>query len=156
MNQPTPASSASQEIPPLKLKAEDPKDLPVISAFLQDALIPLIGMHYDTTDRSFSFFGHRFRWEKNPEQHEGQNLYERIQSFLHFHHVKEVKTQGIPETKNPNETLNLLSVTSEDPKHILLTFSGGKKVQLTVDQISAHLHDSDTSWPTPAKPHHDI
>ncbi len=156
MTQSTSTNPAPQHPLPLKLRAEDSKDLTVISTFLQDALVPLVGMHYDTENRNFSFFGHRFRWEKNPEQHEGQNLYERIQSFLHFHHVKEIKTQGIPEVKNPNETLNLLSVTTEDSKHILLTFSGGKKVRLTVDQISAHLHDTDTTWPTPAKPHHDI
>lgn len=156
MNQaPTPSTQQQSNLPPLKLRAQDATDLSVISTFLQDALIPLVGMHYDINTRSFSLFGHRFCWEKKPRVQENQTFYQRVYSFLHFNQVNTIKTQGISAAKNPNDTLNLLSITSEDPTHILLTFSGGKKILLTVSQIAAHLHDTDTNWPTSVKPQHE-
>lgn len=139
---------------PLKLKAEDPQDLSIISTFLQDALVPFIGMKYDPSSRQFVMVTHRFRWEENPVIQKGISFYERIQSLLHIHHVTEIKTLGIKDPHNPNQTLNLLSITHQNA-HIVLTFSGGMHVQLNVEKISAHMGDDDTvSWPTSLKPHH--
>lgn len=139
---------------PLKLKAEDPQDLSIISTFLQDALVPFIGMKYDPSMRQFCMLTHRFRWEENPIVQKGVSFYERIQSFFHVHHVTDVKTLGIKDPHNPHQTLNLLSITHKD-NHIVLTFSGDVHVQLNVEKISAHMGDDSTvSWPTSLKPHH--
>lgn len=154
MNKPT--ISVSQKHLPLKLQFQDSKALSIISTFLQDTLVPLIGIECNTEHRNFPFLGQRFLWDKIDVHHEHKTLCERIQSFFHIYHVKEVKTQGIPEIKNSNETLNLLSVNSHESEYILLTFSSGNKVRLNNDQISAHLHASNIRWHTPAKPHYDI
>jgi hypothetical protein len=47
----------------LKLRAEDDEDLGVISACLQDALIPLSDMEFLAAEMRFAFVANRFRWE---------------------------------------------------------------------------------------------
>ena len=47
----------------LKLRAEDAEDLAVISACLQDALVPVRDLAYVPEDRTFLLVANRFRWE---------------------------------------------------------------------------------------------
>ena len=144
----------TSSLQPLKLKAEDLQDLSVISTFLQDALVPFIGMQYNPSTHQFSMLTHRFRWEENPLIQKGVSSYERIQSFFHVHHVTDVKTHGITDPHNPNQILNLLAVTHEK-NYMILTFSGDIHIQLNVEKISAHIKDDDSvTWPTSLKPHH--
>ena len=37
----------------LKLKAKDAEDIQVISAVLQDSIVPVVDMQYDAADKSF-------------------------------------------------------------------------------------------------------
>src|SRR4029450_10962026 len=50
--------------PPLKIIARDAEDLAVVSACLQDALIPLNEMRYLPQERRFIMVANRFRWER--------------------------------------------------------------------------------------------
>src|SRR5437763_17207664 len=47
----------------LKLRAEDADDLAVISACLQDALVPVADLAYVPEDGTFLLVANRFRWE---------------------------------------------------------------------------------------------
>src|ERR1043165_8999837 len=49
---------------PLKIVARDAEDLVVVSACLQDALIPLNEMRYLPQERRFIMVANRFRWER--------------------------------------------------------------------------------------------
>ena len=49
---------------PLKIIARDAEDLTVVSACLQDALIPLNEMRYLPQERRFIMVANRFRWER--------------------------------------------------------------------------------------------
>ncbi|HQS84354.1 MAG: hypothetical protein B7Y25_05365 [Alphaproteobacteria bacterium 16-39-46] len=146
-------SDTSPNKEPLKLRAENPEDLTIISTFLQDALVPFIGMTHDPKTQTFSLLTHRFRWEKNPVLQAGSTLYERINALLNIHHVKNVQKKGLKDPHDPNQTLNLLCVTSED-NTIILTFSNNIQVQLSVEKMLVLLGDQNISWPTHHKPSH--
>ncbi len=137
----------------LKLRAENSEDLTLISTFLQDALVPFISMTHDPKTQVFSLLTHRFRWEKSPVSQDGSTLYERINALLNIHHVKNFQKKGLKNPHNPNQTLNLLCVTSED-NTIILTFSNNIQVQLSVEKMLVLLGDQNISWPTPHKPSH--
>lgn len=51
----------------LKLRAEDAEDLRVISAVLQDSLIPLTEMRFLAGEGRFVMIANRFRWENCPD-----------------------------------------------------------------------------------------
>ena len=53
---------------PLKLRARDRGDLEVISALLQDALVPLVDVSYLPREKRFVLVANRFRW---PEAERG-------------------------------------------------------------------------------------
>jgi hypothetical protein len=46
----------------LKLRAEDADDLAVLSACLQDALVPVRDLAYVADQKIFVFVANRFRW----------------------------------------------------------------------------------------------
>ena len=49
---------------PLKLRAYDREDFAVVSAVLQDALVPVIDMAWLAEERRFALVANRFRWER--------------------------------------------------------------------------------------------
>ncbi len=51
----------------LKLRAEDAEDLRIISAVLQDSLIPLAEMQFLSDEGRFVMIANRFRWENCPD-----------------------------------------------------------------------------------------
>ncbi|MBV5335567.1 DUF2948 family protein, partial [bacterium] len=48
---------------PIKLRAEDEEDLAVISACLQDAILPVAEMCFERAARRFVLVANRFKWE---------------------------------------------------------------------------------------------
>ena len=48
---------------PLALMAEDEQDLRILSALLQDAILPASEMSYDPRGRTLALLLNRFRWE---------------------------------------------------------------------------------------------
>ncbi|MFM8991549.1 MAG: DUF2948 family protein, partial [Alphaproteobacteria bacterium] len=52
---------------PLKLRALDDEDLGVVSAFLQDAIVPLAEVEFVPGEKRFALVASRFRWENCPE-----------------------------------------------------------------------------------------
>ena len=57
---PTPAAEGG---PPLKLRATDAGDLEVVSAGLQDAIVPVVDMTWEREARRFVLVVNRFKWE---------------------------------------------------------------------------------------------
>ncbi len=138
---------------PLRMTAEDEDDLEVLSACLQDALIPLSGMEYDIEKGHFHLIANRFCWECDPEVLEGNSYYVRVAAGLSFHHVKDVQKKGI-DSENKTELVNLLTIHNRDGGCIHLIFSGGSEIKLSVDKLSCHLKDVDEPYPTPNRPSH--
>src|SRR5262245_62749767 len=100
----------------LKLSARDAEDLAVVSACVQDALVPIGEMTYLPAEHAFVLALNRFRWDRvdpnapestPPSRASGPPkdaafwdpsdrgpAYERVMSGLRFEHVASVQTRG--------------------------------------------------------------
>lgn len=138
---------------PLKIRVEDKDDLQVISACLQDALIPLSGINYDPKLKQLHIVANRFCWECKPETIDGDAYHARVPVGIAFHHVKNVQKKGISPS-HQNKLVNLLTIHNPEKGCIHLVFSGGSEIKLEVDKIRCHLKDIDEPYSTPHKPKH--
>jgi hypothetical protein len=139
---------------PLRMIANDEDDLQIIAACLQDALVPLSGMIYDSEAKNFHLIANRFCWECPPEILEGDTFYRRVSTGIAFHHVTEIKQKDL-NLQNKNELVNLLTIHDGQNNEIHLVFSGGAEIRLTIGKISCHLKDVDEPYHTPNKPSHE-
>lgn len=140
---------------PLKLRAEDAHDLHVMSACLQDSLMPATAMSYDEEKKEFTLLANRFCWEVDPHLHEGIPLYARVHAGLHFSNVHTVRRRNLKRHTSPH-ILSLMCLYAGIEKEIHLIFSEGEQICLHVDQISCHLMDLHDSWVTHQKPDHPL
>ncbi len=145
----------------LRLRAGDAEDLKVMSAVLQDAIVPICDMIFLPEERRFVLVATRFRWER-PEgetvdatfEGEGDAApFERINTALRFEGVDRVCCKEL-NLKDRTQMLNLLAVERSDDK-VLLHFSGGPCVRLDVPVLDCRLEDLGEPWPTGLRPCHD-
>ena len=134
----------------LKLRAEDEEDLAVISAFLQDALLPVAEMVYLAEEQRFVLVANRFMWERPPVDKKGRS--ERTLTGLAFEGVTAVQVRGF-ERSQGDRILQVLAVRSA-PGAIIFEFSGADAMRLEVGRILCHLEDIGEPWPTPWRPRH--
>ena len=138
---------------PLNLGAVDADDLKVISALVQDAVLPGHEMRFDRTARRFSLLINRFRWE-GPVR-----MPERVQAVLSFEMVEGVASQGV--ARDSDTVLSLLAVEFEDTEapsgHVTLTLAGDGAIRLRVEALEARLKDVTRPYVAPSKqtPSHD-
>ncbi|MEI8321254.1 MAG: DUF2948 family protein [Alphaproteobacteria bacterium] len=139
---------------PLKLMAKSGKDLHVLSACVQDSLIPLHGMRYDEKGKKFNVYANRYKWEShhlNPKQPHG----ERVHSGLSFDNVEQVEYAGFDPKVDAGNSLYLLAL-KHLPPYVQMTFAKDAKIRLKVPELSVKLKDSDHApWPA-AKPDHNL
>ena len=138
----------------LKLRAEDAEDLLVISACLQDALVPVRDLAYIPEERTFLFVANRFRWENGVQPAPGEAGLERTLCGITFSEVTAVSYNGFRRSEN-GRILSLLAIRAENGK-VHLEFSGGAAIRLEVACILCHAKDIGEPWPTPWQPRHDL
>ena len=136
----------------LKLKAQTPDDIKLLSAYLQDALVSTQAMRHDKDTRGFSLFVNRFQWEVPPLEHDEGVVHVRTHTGVHFSNVSRVRHLHLP--KEEGHYLNLLMCHADAPGEIHLVFSGGCEVCLHVETILCHLMDMGDPWYTGHAPHH--
>jgi hypothetical protein len=134
----------------LKLRAEDEEDLAVVSAFLQDALLPVAEMAYLQEEQRFVLVANRFMWERPPVDKKGRS--ERTLTGIAFDGVTAVQVRGF-ERSQGDRILQVLAVRSA-PGAIIFEFSGADAMRLEVGRILCHLEDIGEPWPTPWRPRH--
>ena len=139
---------------PLKLQAQDAVDLKVISALLQDAIVPATNFKYDSSDQTFTILANRFCWEESPERLNHRKIYGRIQCCLQFHHVHTVQHINI-DRKDIKKHYNLLSIDAINLEDVLITFSDSSKLRLKITELSCVIRDIDEMWYTTTVPKHD-
>jgi len=138
---------------PLKLRALDAEDLEVVSACLQDAVVPLSEITYLPGERRFAMVASRFRWENcGPDEDQDCGDYERINCGVVFDLVTRARTRNVDLTDR-GQTFDLLAVEARDGD-IVLILGGGGEVRLEVERIVCHLQDIGTPWPTQWRPGH--
>lgn len=157
----------------LKLQARDTEDLNILSAALQDALIPVADFAYLPDDRTFVGVFNRFMWEvepvalssweplgdDEPDRIAGQAAppapyHFRTHSALVFRDVDRVQAKGMTATPQP-PFLCLLAIRSDAAAHeVQLDFAGHATIRLTVSTIHAVLEDKGIPWATRNQPSH--
>ncbi len=141
-----------------RLRALDAEDLKIISALLQDAIIPVGEIAWLPEDRLFALMASRFLWEGarddgGPTPDEGGEAPERIQCAVSFHGVESVRRRSLDLTRR-EQFLSLLSIESVDGA-ILLHLSGGADIRLEGSALECRLEDRGMPWPAIRRPSHD-
>jgi hypothetical protein len=135
---------------PLQLLAEDPDDLAVISAALQDAVAKVGDISFEAKARRLTIVFNRFRWEADKRQ--------RVRSGLQLGGVLAVQARKIRRDRR-DAVLELLALAfepDEAPGGLLtLSFAGGGDLRVRIECVDAVLADISEPWPTPREPAHD-
>jgi len=138
----------------LKLAATDPEDIAVLSAFLQDSVIPISEMVYLAEERRFALVANRFRWEGAPAEKVAGQLYERVCCGVTFDRVTAVRRQNFDHSQR-NQMFELLALDATNA-YVDLVFAGGATVRLEVEELLCHTQDFGEPWPTQWRPEHDL
>ena len=136
----------------LKLRATDADDLAVISACLQDAVVPVRDMAYLADENRFAMVANRFRWEDADGEPVEGRIYQRVHAGVCFDAVTGVRQYGLDQ-KRCGQILSLLALAAGDGS-VELKFSAGVVIRLEVSNIMCHLQDLDEPWPTQWRPSH--
>jgi hypothetical protein len=136
---------------PLRLLAQDPDDLAVISAAMQDAVLKVGDIGYEPKARRLTIAFNRFRWEAGGGA--------RVRAGLQLGGVLKVETRKIRRGA-PQAVLELLAMTftpGEAPGGtVTLSFAGGGDLRANVECVEAVLADLSQPWPTPRTPAHEL
>lgn len=150
---------------PIRLIAEDSEDLSVLSACLQDAILPVGEMCFQPAEHRFVMVVNRFKWESCGEgapswrpgpaaDDDGLFPFERILCGVQINGVERVVTRGI-DAHDRGRMLELLSL-SVCEGGIELTFAGGAALRLLGGHWSCRAEDLGDSWPTSSRPCHGL
>ena len=151
---------------PIKIIARDAEDLAVVSACLQDALIPLNEMRYLPQERRFIMVANRFRWERAAQgreelapgidasfdSDEDFGARQRTNAGICIDRVLAVRSRNIDRSR-PDEFLSVLSVQLDGNKLTFL-FAGGGVIQVEIEALALYLSDLGKAWPTQWQPDH--
>ncbi|SDZ61128.1 Protein of unknown function [Jannaschia faecimaris] len=132
---------------PLRLWATDAEDLRVVSALVQDAVLPASEMRWQKGARRFAILLNRFRWEH------GTRRAERVQTVLTAGDVLSVRGQGVLPG-DADTVLSLLSiewVPGDDAEGTLrLTFAGDGLVEVACECLDVTLRDVTRPYAAPS------
>lgn len=136
---------------PLRLSALDENDLQTISATLQDAVAQLGDFEFSRSARTFTLALNRFRWE-------GGERNERVRTGLQFARVLSARAHKLRQGAD-EAVVNLLSIgfeAADAPSgDIVLVFSGGGELRLSVECVEAVMVDISAPWPASSRPEHE-
>ncbi|HUB95945.1 MAG TPA: DUF2948 family protein [Stellaceae bacterium] len=134
----------------LRLRAVDADDLQVLSAILQDSLVPVAEMAYLPDEQRFALVANRFRWEPGVDGIRRQ--FERTLTGLCVDSVVSVQRRGFSPSDG-DRILALLALRAEG-KVLTLHFAGGSAIRIEVERIACRLDDLGEPWPTRWRPRH--
>lgn len=132
---------------PLRLRAQDADDLPVIAALLQDAVFPRAEMAFDHRRRRFSVLLNRFCWEQpgRPPQ--------RVRSLLIVNDALAAASQGLDlsDGKGVLSLLTLRFTPGDDGTGTLdLVLAQDATVRLSVECLDLALRDVTRPYVAPS------
>jgi hypothetical protein len=153
----------------LRLLAQDARDLQVIAALVQDAVLTGADLRWQPRLRRFALLVNRFRWEDRAAASAARRPVERVRSLLTFGDVTRVAHQGL-DRRDRDTVLSLLTLSyapdtpPEDadgpagPGRVTLVLAGDGAVALTVECLDVALSDVTRPYAAPARraPRHDI
>jgi Protein of unknown function (DUF2948) len=146
---------------PLALQALDAEDLKVMSALMQDAVLPVSEMKWMPRKRRFALLLNRFRWEDRDAAGKRAGKYQRVQAMFVVDSVLRVSSSGI-DRRDPDLIISILAMdfaADEDGGgQLTLTLAGDGAVALDLECIDASLRDVTRPYRAAAKtaPSHDL
>jgi len=144
---------------PLRLIAQAPEDIRVLSALLQDAVVPGPEMQLDARVRRFAILLNRFRWEDRSAAEAARRPYERVRSLLVIEGVLGVRTSGF-DRRDADLVLSVLSLEfapgADGAGVLTLVLAGDGAVALEVETLDLRLEDVTRPYAAPSqrKPDH--
>lgn len=138
---------------PLRLKALDAEDLPILAALLQDSVFPITEMKWDRANRRFALLLNRFRWEDKTAAERRSRDFERVQSVLAIEDVTRVASQGI-DRSDKEIVLSLMTLTfqpgDDGTGRIEITLAGDGAIALDVEALEITLRDVTRPYAAPS------
>ncbi|MFY8096003.1 MAG: DUF2948 family protein [Niveispirillum sp.] len=143
----------------VRLRAVDAEDIQVVSALLQDAIIPIADMAFLPDQQQFVIMASRFQWEgpapdDGPTPDEGAEGAARVQCAVRFSGVTAVRRRGI-DLRRRGAFFSLLALEPVEGA-VLLRLSGGADIRLEGPAIECRLSDRGEPWPTSNRPDHGL
>ena len=132
---------------PVRLRAQDLGDLTIISALLQDALVPLADMAFFPEEERFVLAVNRYRWNHKAEP-------TRTHALVSFQHIEGVQSRGLDRSK-PNHIHALLSLAYADDL-VQVHFADGGSLRLRGGALDCLLEDVGEPWPAGQEPQHEL
>ena len=141
----------------LKLLATSDKDLRVIAAHLQDAIVSITDIAELKKNRIFLIQLNRFMWEDVEKGMFRKN--KRIRTVLKFDNVISVLSKNI-NTQNLKNFLDFLTIESsllpDKSYEIRLIFSGNAIIKICAEVIDITLDDQGSPWESKTAPKHNF
>jgi len=138
---------------PLRLLAQEPEDVPVMAALVQDAVFPITEMRFDPRARRFAILLNRFRWEDRAAAEAAGRPYERVRSLLVVEDILRLRTSGIDRT-DKDTILSLLTMEFapgvEGSGILTLTLAGDGAIAIEVEAVSLLLEDVTRPYRAPS------
>lgn len=129
---------------PIRLKAETPEDIPVISALLQDGVAQNSEISWAAKHRRFALLINRFRWEDREKAEAQGRPFERVQSMLVIDDAQKVAANGV-DPADKDTVMSLLALefeAGEDGAGVIkLILAGDGEIAVTVECINVTLRD---------------
>lgn len=139
---------------PLRLGANSPEDLGVISALLQDSVGKAGEISWMPRRRRFAILLNRFRWEDKPAAELQRRSYERVRAALLIDSVLAVKTRGL-DPRDKEVTYSLLRIEFEPAEdgvgRLILVLAGDGDIALDVECVDVRLSDLTKPWESKAQ-----
>lgn len=129
---------------PLRLRAETPEDLAVLSALVQDAVAEVKDAAWTPRRRRFSVLLTRFRWEDAAAAERQGRPFERVRSLLTIENALGVRAAGL-DPRDRDLVVSILALAwrpGEDGAGTLtLALAGDGEVEIAVEALEATLTD---------------
>ena len=144
---------------PLRLRAESPEDLAVLSALVQDSVAQTSEIAWAKRQRRFSLLLNRFRWEDVPAAERQRRPFERVQAVLVVDDVLRARTNGV-DPSDRDLVLELLALVFEPGEDgagaLRLILAGDGEIALDVECLDVALTDVTRPYEARAKPAHPL
>lgn len=126
-------------------------DLKIVSALLQDAIIPYTLFHYKKKEKNVQILLNRFCHENDQKLYEG---YKRIHTMATISNV--TGCHGLNITHDQKSIFLYLLGVEYKAKALLMHFANHKKIKLEIEKIQIHMQDLHEAWHTDKMPKHQL
>lgn len=138
---------------PLRLRAETPDDLTVISALVQDAVGESRDFAWMPRRRRFSALVNRFRWEDAEAAERQGRPFERVRTVLMVENALAARSRGL-DPNDPSVVVALLALSFEPAEEgagrLRIVLAGDGEIALEVESLEVTLTDVTRPYVAPS------